>query len=68
MITGISQQARALDSSICLDIRANWIIILIYGIVTAVSLVPCIPTIWYAPPPGAMLSDPTLVTLTDTQK
>lgn len=51
-----------------LDVHATWILVIFYGGTTAASVIPCIATVWGAPPPGAILSDPTMVALTDGQK
>lgn len=50
------------------NIQSTWILLLIYGSTTAATVLPCIATIWYAPPPGVILSDPTLAVLTNWQK
>jgi len=50
------------------NVHATRILILFYGGTTAAGIVPCIATVWGAPPPGMILSDQTMVTLTDAQK
>lgn len=51
-----------------LDKQTTWIATLVYGLSTVSNLVPRIATIWEAPPPGVILSDPTMVSLTKYQK